>query len=305
MLALEPITDNLSATNREFIFGATNDTITLSDDPNPNLMLIQAPGSGESVLFTAPTTSITIHAGDGQDTIHMTSVDAAFNGTLNLHGDGGTDQLNGPQSNANWTLNGATGTLQTATINATFATFETLQGNSGIDIFTVSAASTANLAGGDNNDQFIMNAPLSGTVDGQLGTDSLSGTAIDGITLTTSSFQGTEADISGGFASIESITGNGGFFLKGRDGVANATWSVNGVNSTLYGCRSSSRVSVSMSCEEAPMSICSMSLTQPMWISEGADRTMYLRSTLRCSERSMAKRVRRTKYKAPALNWYP
>ncbi len=49
---------------------------------------------GESVTFGNPTGSITINAGTGNDTITITSVDAAYGGSLTINGGTGDDTVN-------------------------------------------------------------------------------------------------------------------------------------------------------------------------------------------------------------------
>ena len=93
---LEPIVDNLSATDRVFTFNGGAETITISDDA------AAADGAnridstlGESVDFASPTNSITINAGTGNDTINLQGLDTASAFTiLNLNGDEAADIIN-------------------------------------------------------------------------------------------------------------------------------------------------------------------------------------------------------------------
>ena len=88
---LEPITDNLSATDRVFTFSNGNDAITLVDVTGANMTIDS--NLAESVTFANPTNSLTINAGDGTDTVAINSVDGAFAATFNVNGDGGTDAI--------------------------------------------------------------------------------------------------------------------------------------------------------------------------------------------------------------------
>jgi hypothetical protein len=89
---LEPITDNLSATDRVFTFNAGSETITLTDAAGANMTIDST--LGESVTFANPTGSLTINAGTGDDTININSVDAAFGADLTINGDTGSDTVN-------------------------------------------------------------------------------------------------------------------------------------------------------------------------------------------------------------------
>ena len=89
---LEPVTDNLSATDRVFTFTGGAETITVTDDPAAGFTAIDST-LGESVTFANPTGSLTINAGSGDDIVTITSVDAAFNASLTINGDGATDSV--------------------------------------------------------------------------------------------------------------------------------------------------------------------------------------------------------------------
>ena len=90
---LEPITDNLSAVNRVFTFGDTADTITLGDDgvPSDSISRISSTSSSETVDFLQPTSSLTINAGGGDDSLVVVNVDINNGATVNINGEAGTD----------------------------------------------------------------------------------------------------------------------------------------------------------------------------------------------------------------------
>ncbi len=100
--------------------------------------------------------------------------------------------------------------MTSGAVTASFSSLETLQGGTGNDDFTVASAASINLLGGAGTDSFTVNAALTGSIDGEAGLDTLAGTAINQVVLVGSVFAGTEADITGGFASIEQLNGNGG-----------------------------------------------------------------------------------------------
>ncbi len=92
---LAPILDNLDATNRVMTFGAGDDTIVLSDNGSSvdGMSFIDSNNS-EQVTFANPTTSLTINAGAGADTIDFQGVDetAPNNSfTITFNGDAGAD----------------------------------------------------------------------------------------------------------------------------------------------------------------------------------------------------------------------
>ncbi len=91
---LEPITDNLSATNRVFTFNGGAETITLIDATGANMTIDS--DLSESVTFANPSGSLTINAGTGNDTVTITSVDAdgPFNVDLTINGDADSDMVN-------------------------------------------------------------------------------------------------------------------------------------------------------------------------------------------------------------------
>ncbi len=113
---LEPITDNLIATDRRFTFAATNDAITLGDDAA--ISRISSASTSETVDFKDPTGTLTIDAGGGDDTLTLLALDAAFNANVTVNGGLGRDTFD---------LEEATGTTNTYTFN----------GNAGADTFNI------------------------------------------------------------------------------------------------------------------------------------------------------------------------
>ncbi|MBI5757591.1 MAG: autotransporter-associated beta strand repeat-containing protein, partial [Planctomycetales bacterium] len=133
---LEPVTDNLSATDRIFTFSGGAETITLTDATGSNMTIDST--LGESVTFANPTSSLTINAGAGDDTVTVASVDAAYNAALTINGDAGADVF---------------------------------------DIRSrIGATSQTQLNGNDDNDQFFFSngIVLRGAINGGNGTDQLS-----------------------------------------------------------------------------------------------------------------------------------
>ena len=84
---LEPITDNLSATDRVFTFTGGAETVTLVDDAGATMTIDST--LGESVTFANPSNSLTIDLTSGADALTVTSMDAAYAGSLTITSDGG------------------------------------------------------------------------------------------------------------------------------------------------------------------------------------------------------------------------
>ncbi len=94
------------------------------------------------------------------------------------------------------------------------------------------AAASAILNGGAGADVFTLNAALTGSVNGEAGSDTLGGTQVGSIVLTASTadgFTGTGGGASAGFTGIDVINSTGGT-LTGRD-VAR-TWSLGATRSS-------------------------------------------------------------------------
>ncbi|MDA1014324.1 MAG: autotransporter-associated beta strand repeat-containing protein, partial [Planctomycetota bacterium] len=93
-LGLEPITDNLSATNRVFTFNGGAETITVSDDGTVGNSISRIDSTlGESLMFANPGSSLTINAGSGDDTINVQGLDSNFNAAVTINGDSNTDTV--------------------------------------------------------------------------------------------------------------------------------------------------------------------------------------------------------------------
>jgi len=91
---LEPITDNVPATNRVFNFNANAETIILDDDATGGNSIGTVDSDfGEIVTFVVPSATITLNAAGGNDDITVRQVDSAYGGTVTVNGDGDNDEL--------------------------------------------------------------------------------------------------------------------------------------------------------------------------------------------------------------------
>ncbi|QDT88852.1 LamG-like jellyroll fold domain-containing protein [Gimesia algae] len=165
----------------------------------------------------------------GSDSSTLTS----FDNINTIVGSANTDSLTGINATAAWSINGTN--EYTSTNNLSFDGFENLSGGTQVDTFTISGSQSHNLAGNTGNDVFTFadGATLTGTIDGQAGSDqldySLYTSSIDiGLSILGSfdGHQGTVTSISGGFDNInQAIAGTGAADqLTGRN--ADATWSI-------------------------------------------------------------------------------
>ncbi|MEM8678952.1 MAG: hypothetical protein AAGF97_06355, partial [Planctomycetota bacterium] len=94
-LGLEPIIDNLDATDRVFDFTAGTEVIRVFDDAVAgNNMLTVDSNLAEEVTFPAPTNSLTLNMGDGPNVLDIESLDSAFEvPQFNINGGEQLDQV--------------------------------------------------------------------------------------------------------------------------------------------------------------------------------------------------------------------
>jgi Ca2+-binding RTX toxin-like protein len=198
---LEPVLDTVAAVDRTFtinsvanpgdhVIGVSNaGGLTIIDDNATNVF--------ESVTFANPSNSLTLNAGDGNNTITVSALDATFatavvlgTSSVSINGEGGDDNLNAAATNIALSILGGSGldTLigggQNDTINGE-AGDDSIDGGAGVD----------SLAGGDNNDT-VKGGAGADSIDGGAGNDSIEG--------------GTEGDILLGNTGDDSILGEDG-----------------------------------------------------------------------------------------------
>jgi len=90
--------------------------------------------------------------------------------SLGLDGGADTDTLEGRDAAATWTLASGNAYASGALVQS-FSGIEDLQGGTGADAFTVSAAHTGELMGGGGADEFTLTAALTGSLSGEGGND--------------------------------------------------------------------------------------------------------------------------------------
>ena len=182
-------------------------------------------------VFTLNGGTLTIDGAGGDDTLTILTDDGLTASVTG--GGGGSDTITGPDAANTWNVNA--GTLSPAgsgTVTITSG-FETFQGGSSTDAFSVTAAAgTFALKGGGGVDTFTIDDTLTGSIDGEGGADILDvGVSGEGFTVTaagTSGVDGTvSASISGGFSDIDDLRATAGTnTLTGDD--AASTWTLDG-----------------------------------------------------------------------------
>jgi hypothetical protein len=175
-----------------------------------------------------------------------TGIGAGFRGVDALIGGTGGDTLTGENTDSTWTLGGSP-TYDDGNATLSFSRFETLQGGSGADTFHLIGDSLGDLAatidGGAGDDLFLFEGKvvLTGSIDGQVGNDTLSYASYEiavavGLTGSQSTGYGGTEPISfsgGGFRGIGTLIGTPGDrgtdTLTGED--VPSTWTLDRVQS--------------------------------------------------------------------------
>ncbi len=91
---LEPIIDNTNAVDRVFTGTTGDDQIEIKNHGDAGKLIIESTNNGfESIVFNNPVSSLTVNAGDGDDTVVLSALDNSFTGNLIVRGDAGNDTL--------------------------------------------------------------------------------------------------------------------------------------------------------------------------------------------------------------------
>ncbi len=204
--------------------GIGNDTFTIDVKFNGAI----DGNSGSDTLKGALINNVKLTATGSTDGFAGTESDvtAGFGNIDVINGTGGT--LTGLDADSVWTV--ASPATYTSGNSLTVDGFKTLQGGSAADTFNVTGVTAFNMKGGDGADTFNLDAPVNGSINGEAGADTLQGSEIDNVTLTGSGatgISGNENSLTGGFAGIDALIGNGGT-LTGIS--VNSVWTLDGAN---------------------------------------------------------------------------
>jgi Ca2+-binding RTX toxin-like protein len=171
-IGLEPITNDGTATDIIFNLPTTDDDASLQDSGSSSdgmMSLVSNSSTFEATTFAVPTGSLTINAGDGNDTVTFSSADDALvpndssnvnSQTVIVNGDAGNDILVGSMFND--VMNGGAGN-------------DVINGRAGNDTLGGDADNDTLLGGGGNDDLF--GGDGEDRIKGQGGTDSVGGGA--------------------------------------------------------------------------------------------------------------------------------
>jgi len=252
---LEPITNDGTATDIIFNLPATNDDASLEDAGSSSdgmMSLISNSTTFEATTFVVPTTSLTINAGDGDDTVSFTSADDSLvpndssnvnSQTVIINGDAGNDILVG--SSFNDVMNGGAGN---DVVNGR-AGNDTLGGDADNDTL-LGGGGADNLFGGDGADRIkgqggtdsVGGGAGDDTIEGGAGTSSLREEGNVDLTIRSSGdaiiLEGLGTDlITGTYTTVELIGGSSGNRLDASGYLGNVTLDGAGGDDTLIGTR--------------------------------------------------------------------
>ncbi|MCH8992264.1 MAG: hypothetical protein IIA44_11015, partial [Acidobacteria bacterium] len=194
---LEPITSTINATNVTLNYGATAETITVTDATGGKTTV--ASTAGETVTFNNPTGTLTINGGAGADAINITSLAADYPAHVTINGQGDTDTVAFDGNVSLAVDKNLSVTADTINVNSTLSA-------SGIGSITLEAARNIDMNSGSSittvNGAITLEANPAGAVTG-----SFVGIDLDGVTLSST-----------GTGAI-TVSGRGGD-TSGDDGVA-------------------------------------------------------------------------------------
>ena len=138
---LEPVIENGSAPNEAFGGTTGNDQIVIADDGTPgDGSFTISSNTSETITVTNADQiqSLTIDAGDGNDSVEYDSIDSRFAGTIYIHGDAGSNSLIAGNANGGaWNVTGLDAGSYTPTggPQITFDSVGSLQGGAGNDTY--------------------------------------------------------------------------------------------------------------------------------------------------------------------------
>ncbi|MDA0920601.1 MAG: hypothetical protein O2945_16135 [Planctomycetota bacterium] len=177
---LEPVLDTVAAVNRTFTINSVanpgDHVIDVANAGGRTIISDDGTSAFESVEFANPTTSLTLNAGDGNNTITVGALDAGFAAAFTINAEDGDDDLNATATNIALSIVGGDGA--DSLLGGSLA--DTIDGGLGNDTIDGGAGNDS-LAGGADDDM-VSGGAGTDSIDGGVGNDSVLGGA-DGDTL--------------------------------------------------------------------------------------------------------------------------
>ncbi len=208
---LEPITASITATDVTLNYSGVTETITVTDGGSGTTTVDST--AGEVVTFLNPTNSLTINAGDGDDSIVVQTLSSTFGASILLNGQQGSDDIrvwggitadltidggegddtvnnsghiswiyggdgndiinNRPVASVAYDIQGGSGR---DTIRNDFVVYGTIQGNGGADTITNIVQVDNGIQGNSGDDTIINRGWVTGSILGGGGNDSIENT---------------------------------------------------------------------------------------------------------------------------------
>jgi len=200
---LEPVLDTVAAVDRTFTINSVanpgDHVIDVANAGGHTIISDNGTSAFESVEFTNPTSTLTLNAGDGDNTITVGALDAGFGASFTIDAEDGDDSLTATAANIALSIVGGDGadTILGGTLN------DTIDGGTGNDSLDGGTGNDS-LAGGADNDT-VKGGAGTDSIDGGAGNDSIEGGS-EGDTL----IGGTEDDTILGEDGNDSIDGGTG-----------------------------------------------------------------------------------------------
>lgn len=191
---LEPVLDTVAAVDRTFTINSVanpgNHVIDVANAGGRTIISDDGTSAFESVEFANPTSTLTLNAGDGDNTITVGVLDAGFAASFSINAEDGDDNLTATATNIALSITGGDGgdTLLGGSL------VDTIDGGVGNDSIDGGAGGDS-LTGGNDDDTIKGGAGID-TINGGAGNDSIEG--------------GTEGDILIGGDDDDTILGEDG-----------------------------------------------------------------------------------------------
>lgn len=225
---LEPVLDSIAAVDRTFTINSVanpgDHVIDVANAGGRTIISDNGTSAFESVEFANPTSTLTLNAGEGDNTITVGALDAGFAAavvagtrSVSINAEGGNDNLTATATNIALSIVGGDG----ADVLLGGGQIDTIDGGSGADSIEGGAGGDS-LTGGDDDDTVKGDAGVD-TINGGAGNDSIEGgtegdTLIGGDDDDTILGQDGDDNIDGGLGTDSLDGGAGNDTITGGDG---------------------------------------------------------------------------------------